>query len=155
MTFEVENGFICLSIEYRKASNMALITNASITHITSLIDAEKTRGRVNYALRNNHKDFTFVLFEFTSSMAGVDIHQEQMTPYGMSLHAMLSQPEVITALRVLYCPNANFVLHTRRKIDHAGGVPTNMRQFVMKVYSTHYDDMPSLIPMNTTTPFVW
>jgi len=138
---------------------MALVNhhNASITHITSLIDAEKTRGRIKYAMRNNHKDFTFVLFEYMSSMAGEPISSEQMTPLGTSLHAVLSEPEVIAALRLLYCPNENFVLHTRRKIDYSvpGGIATNMRQFVLKVYQDPLSDMPSLIPSNVTTGFVW
>lgn len=138
---------------------MALVNhnNASITYIASLIDAEKLRGQLSYANQNTHKDFTFVVFDYISSKSAGGIQTEQMTPDGISLHAALNDAEVKVALQALYCPNQNCMLHTRRKIDYSvpGGTRTDRRQLVMKVYADPYAEMPSLIQMNTTTPFVW
>jgi hypothetical protein len=138
---------------------MALVNhnNATITYIASLIDAEKLRGQLIRANQNNQWDHTFVVFDYISSKSAEGIQSEQMTPDGISLHAALNDAEVKVALQALYCPNQNCVLHTRRKIDYSvpGGKRTDKRQLVMKVYSDPYDDMPSLIQMNTTTPFVW
>lgn len=146
---KIENGLVHVN-PYDIKVTMALL-NPTISHILSLIDMPKTRGRVSYAMRNNHKDFTFVLFEYTSSPAGCVIHHEEMTPYGTSLQATLTDFEVVRALTTLLCPNDNFLLHTRRKIDHAadGGIPTEKRQFVMKVYADQYHDLPSLISLNS------
>lgn len=146
---KIENGLVDINLDHLKVT-MALL-NPTISHILSLIDMPKTRGRVAYAMRNNHKDFTFVLFEYTSSPPGAVIHHEEMTPYGTSLQANLTDFEVLKALTTLLCPNEKFLLHTRRKIDHAadGGIPTEKRQFVMKVHADPYHDLPSLISMDS------
>ena len=128
---------------------MALM-NSSINQIISLIDMQKTHGRVAYALRNAHKDFTFVLFEYTSSSPDALISQEEMLPSRVSIQSVLSDPVILNSLTRLLCPNDNFLLHVRRKIDHSvpGGLPTEKRQFVMKVYSDPCNDMSS-ITMNS------
>jgi len=108
-----------------------------------------------------HRDYKFVLFEYTNSGIGDQIARIERIPQTtVAIHDVVSSPQFIERMKELFVLNNNMVFYNRRMFVYSNGmsIPSEQRQLIILIKRGAFvarepveqyedDELPALIPI--------
>jgi hypothetical protein len=127
-----------------------------LSHMLQNMDFDKY-DRFLHRVRNYpDRDHRFVMLEYVESPSSSPISMSERVPGSkLTIHNVIMDPDFGQHMMRLFVNSDNVNWYTRRKLDYTKpfGMDqlTNTRQLVL-VVKGELDEMPPLIPVETTTP---